>query len=252
MQRKTSGSSPLQRGWQLVRRGLEWIGGHELSVLGAVLLTVVAAWAFVAIADEVLEGETQHIDERVVRWMRSEVDPSVPIGPGWLKESGRDLTALGGHWVVMLVVASVAGFLWLKRVYAAMWLVLASTLGGVVASLLLKLWFARERPSVVPHLTDVSSHSFPSGHSMLSAVVYLTLGALLARLVDERRLKAYFLLIALLLTFIVGLTRVYLGVHYPTDVLAGWSAGLVWACACWLVARWLQRRGAVEDEHAAL
>jgi undecaprenyl-diphosphatase len=116
----------------------------------------------------------------------------------------------------------------------------------VLLSTVLKDLFGRPRPTVVPHLFYVSSASFPSGHSMLSAVVYLTLGSLLARLVEQRRLKVYFLSVALLLSFLVGVSRVYMGVHYPTDVLAGWSAGLAWGLLCDLVARWLQQHGAVE------
>ena len=145
-----------------------------------------------------------------------------------------------------LLTASVAGFLWLRRMYAAMWLVVIATSGGLVASLLMKNMFDRPRPSIVPHLARVYTHSFPSGHAMLSAVVFLTLGALLGRFVEEMRLKAYFLLLAVMLTVVVGLSRVYMGVHYPTDVLAGWAAGFAWASACWLVAKFLQRRGAVE------
>ncbi|TWU22748.1 phosphatase PAP2 family protein [Bythopirellula polymerisocia] len=83
---------------------------------------------------------------------------------------------------------------------------------------------------------------------MLSAVVYLTLGSLLAASIQRRSLKFYVLAIAVLLSLIVGISRVYLGVHYPTDVLAGWIAGLVWALLCWLVARWLQQRHKVETE----
>lgn len=83
---------------------------------------------------------------------------------------------------------------------------------------------------------------------MVSAVVYLTLGSLLSAVMPNKKLKVYVLVVAIVLTLIVGFSRVYLGVHYPTDVLAGWLAGLVWALFGWLVARGLQRRGAVEDE----
>jgi undecaprenyl-diphosphatase len=127
-----------------------------------------------------------------------------------------------------------------------MWLVAiaASTGGGL--STLMKVLFARERPDIVPHLSIATSPSFPSGHSMLAAVIYLTLGALLARFARRRRLRAYVLAVALLLTVLVGSSRVYLGVHYPSDVLGGWMAGLGWALLCWLAARYLQSRGAVE------
>ena len=131
-----------------------------------------------------------------------------------------------------------------------MWFVIVAAGSGLGAGLVLKLFFQRERPSVVPHLHAVHTTSFPSGHSMMSAVVYLTLGALLAGFGERRRHKAYFLAAAMLLTLLVGLSRVFLGVHYPTDVLAGWSAGLVWAMASWLVARALQRRGKVEPDAA--
>jgi undecaprenyl-diphosphatase len=187
-------------------------------------------------------------DEWAIRAMRNADDPAKPIGPAWLHEAGRDLTALGGVAVLTLITVAVAGFLWLRKMFGAMWLVLAATLGGLAVSSALKSAFERPRPDLVPHLSIVHSSSFPSGHSMLSATVYLTLGALLGRFVQPLRLKAYFLLVALILTFLVGVSRVYVGVHYPTDVLAGWSAGLAWALLCWLAARALQQRGAVEPE----
>src|SRR5204863_1459923 len=121
-----------------------------------------------------------------------------------------------------------------------------STAVGTALSLLLKSMFARPRPELVPHLSDTFTSSFPSGHSMLAAVVYLTMGSLLASVISNRILKVYVMAVAVMLTTAVGLTRVYLGVHYPTDVLAGWLAGLVWALFCWSVARLLQRRGRVE------
>ena len=227
---------------------ISWLAGHVNIVLVAVLLIVGGTWVFIELADEVREGDTQRFDDWAVRAMRRADDPSWPIGPHWLPEVGRDLTALGGVAVLSLTTAFVAGYLLIVRKYHAMWLVLAATLGGLLISTLLKHLIDRARPDLVPHLSHVYTSSFPSGHSMLSAVVYLTLGALLTRLASERRVKLYFLAAALLLTFLVGVSRVYMGVHYPTDVLAGWTAGLVWALLCWLVARYLQRRGAVEKD----
>jgi undecaprenyl-diphosphatase len=128
-----------------------------------------------------------------------------------------------------------------------MWLLIAATLGGCTVSLLLKHAFDRPRPQLVPHLSIVHTSSFPSGHSMLAAAVYLTLGALLGQFVHERVLKAYFLIVAIALTVLVGLSRVYMGVHYPTDVLTGWTGGLAWALICWLIARFMQRRHIVEE-----
>jgi undecaprenyl-diphosphatase len=133
-----------------------------------------------------------------------------------------------------------------------MFLVLVATGGGLVLSTVLKHFIDRDRPALVEHRSVVYTSSFPSGHSMLSAVVYLTLGSLLARIMPGRVLKLYFLFLAMALTFLVGVSRVYLGVHWPTDVLAGWCGGLVWALVCWLVARRLQRRGTVEKDDALL
>jgi undecaprenyl-diphosphatase len=146
--------------------------------------------------------------------------------------------------VVVLILA--VGYLALDGKYAAMYLVAAAAAGGGLLSTAMKSLIGRERPDVVPHFVTVASPSFPSGHSMLAAVVYLTLGALLARFAGRRRVRTYFLAVALLLAFLVGSSRVYLGVHYPTDVLSGWAAGLAWALGCWLLARYLQYRGKVE------
>lgn len=225
---------------------VEWLGRHELVVLLAVLVVVAGTWGFIALADVVLEGRTQSLDESVLRALRRPDNPALPIGPDWMAEVGRDLTAVGGVTVLLLATLAVAGFLLLDRKFATMGFVLAAVAGGLVASSLLKACFARPRPDVVPHLSQVYTSSFPSGHSMMSAVVYLTLGALLARTTTRRPLRFYFLAVALLLTGLVGASRVYMGVHYPTDVLAGWTAGLVWATLCWLAARKLQRRGAIE------
>jgi undecaprenyl-diphosphatase len=229
-----------------LRGAIAWLGGLDLILLLAVLAIVTGVWSFIAIADKVVEGKTRRFDERLIRSLRDPADPSDPIGPEWLEEVGRDLTALGGVAVLSLLTASVVGFLLIRRTYHAVGFVLIATVGGLVLSLLLKRFFARPRPELVSHLSAVYTSSFPSGHSMLSAVVYLTLGALLARLVEGPALKIYIILVAMLLTLLVGVSRVYMGVHYPTDVLAGWSVGLSWAILCWLVARRLQRQGVVE------
>src|SRR5688572_18982862 len=233
-----------------------WLRNHEnLIVLFVAFLIVGGVWAFVEIASEVVEGDTEVFDEWAVTALRMpnpdpppEKPPQVPIGPKWLREVGRDMTALGGVAVVFAVTFAVAAYLAMIRKYHAMWLVLVATLGGLTVSTVLKELFDRPRPDV-DHFSYVYTSSFPSGHSMISAVVYLTLGSLLARLVEQRLVKVYVILVALLLTLLVGVSRVYMGVHYPTDVLAGWTAGLAWAMLCWLVARYLQKRGTVEKDY---
>jgi undecaprenyl-diphosphatase len=235
-----------------LRRASRWVsirlGRADLVVLIVALAGVIGILVFVVLADRVTEGPPGHVDERLLLALRERSDPSDPLGPTWLEEAGRDLTALGGYAVLSILVALVMVYELTSRRYQAAILVLAATLGGLLVSHLLKGLYDRPRPGLVPHLTQVSTSSFPSGHAMLSAVVYLTLGALLARLVDGWWAKLYFIAAALGLTGLVGLSRIYLGVHYPTDVLAGWAAGLSWAILCWLAARYLQRHGVVDGD----
>jgi undecaprenyl-diphosphatase len=218
-----------------------------MSVLVALACIVAGVWGFALLADEVRENGTQAFDQKLLLAFRHS-DTLALLGPPAVQEAARDVTALGGVAVLTLVTAIAAGFLALDgKKHMALFLV-GSILGGVAAGTILKDGFRRPRPELVPYSDYVSGGSFPSGHSMMSAVTYLTLGALLARSQERKRLKAYFLLVAMLLTFAVGVTRVYLGVHWPTDVLAGWTAGAVWALICWLTARWLQSRRALERE----
>ncbi|HHP7233607.1 MAG TPA: phosphatase PAP2 family protein [Desulfobacterales bacterium] len=212
-----------------------------IALLAAAAVTVAAIWGFAEIADEVLEGETLSFDEKVVRWMRRPEAPSVLKGPQWLHEVGRDVTALGSYAVLTLVTLAVGSFLFLQRRYRTAVLVVAAAAGGGLISTILKSIFDRGRPDL-PAIVYVTSSSFPSGHAMLSAVVYLTLGVLVAELVEKRRLKLHCLLTAMLISFLVGVSRVYLGVHYPTDVLAGWLAGIVWAMLCWMGFQYLGMR----------
>lgn len=226
---------------------LAWLGRHDIWLL--VCLGVVAGgiWAFFELADEVLDGETLGMDEAILLLMRNADDHSDPIGPAWVEEMGRDFTALGGVGVLTLIGLGALGYLMLSRRYRTALFTLAAVSGGLLLSTLLKLGFSRPRPELVSHGAEVYTASFPSGHSMMAAVTYLTLAALLTRIQPNLRLKAYLMLVAVIVTLIVGVSRVYLGVHWPTDVLAGWTAGAAWAALCWLLARWLQRRGTVES-----
>lgn len=216
-------------------------------VLGAVLLIGGALQAFAELADEVEDGETHAFDRAVMLALREPGDPSDPLGPSWIEFLARDITALGGTAVLVLLTLAVLGFLLLSRRWGAAVFVTLSMLGGTLLSNALKSAFDRPRPDLVPHAVEVSSASFPSGHAMLSAVAYLTLGALVAEVLPQRRFRVYLLLCAVFLTLLVGTTRVYLGVHWPTDVLAGWSIGAAWALMCALMAWWMQKRGVIED-----
>lgn len=222
----------------------------EIAILVGALLTIVLAIAFIALAGNVLEGDTQLFDERILSALRKPENPAVPIGPWWLAAAALDITALGSAVVLGLAVLGVVGFLLLQGAWRSALFVFAASTGGWVINSLLKEMFGRARPSVVPHLREVMTLSFPSGHAMTSAAVYLTLGALLMRIARRPLAKFYCMSAAMLITALVGASRVYLGVHYPTDVLAGWLLGLSWALICWMIERALERRAGLKRERA--
>jgi undecaprenyl-diphosphatase len=218
----------------------------EVSGLAVIGLLGASLWLFISIAGEVMEGETSAWDRRLLLALRNAADPAMPWGPPWVQEMARDFTALGGVAVLTLMTLAVIGYLLLAGKRHAAIAVLVAVAGGLILSTLLKLGFDRARPDLVPHGSVVYTSSFPSGHSMMAAVTYLTLGALLARVQARIAIKIYLLTVAVVLTVLVGVSRVYLGVHWPTDVAAGWAVGAAWALACSLVMRRLQRRGTVE------
>lgn len=209
------------------------------GVLIPVLLLAAAASAFIALLDEVSEGDTRAIDEAIILAFRVPGDPADPIGAPWFEEAMRDITALGSAPALVIAVLAVYGFLALAKAWRPAIFILVASGGGLIVSSLLKYTIDRPRPDLVPHGNLIYTSSFPSGHSMMSAVVYFTLAALVTRLIERRRLKGYALGVALILTLLVGVSRIYLGVHWPSDVLAGWAAGAAWALGCWLIARWI-------------
>lgn len=219
---------------------------NEVAPLLTVALIGLLGWAFVQLAGEVLEGDTLRFDRVILLALREAGNPASPIGPGWLHEAARDITALGGHAVLTIITLSTALYLAMTGRRHAALLVIAAVGGGSLLSTLLKLGFDRPRPDLVPHSVQVYTASFPSGHAMLSAVAYLTLGALLARVHERRSVKIFVLGLAIALTALIGMSRVYLGVHWPSDVLAGWCVGAAWASLCRYVALLLQREGQVE------
>jgi undecaprenyl-diphosphatase len=229
---------------------LRLIGWSEVVLLVAALFVIFCGYCFIELADEVKEGETQTVDEWVLRSLRRADDPAVPIGPAWLREACLDVTALGSNVVLLLVLIAVVGLMWLQRQPRMMVLTVLTTSTGSLVAFFLKYFVERDRPTVVPNLREVTTPSFPSGHAMLSAIVYLTLGILLMQIVQGRAAKLYCLLWAMFLTLLVGISRIYLGVHYPTDVLAGWMAGMAWALACWVAVQCFRRRVSVGEQQA--
>jgi undecaprenyl-diphosphatase len=214
-----------------------WVGDHVRGFHGAVGLLGVAGLAlilvcgagFAALADEVMEGDTQKMDEAVLLWMNSYESTR-------LTSLALDVTALGAGTLVFLVAIVASVFLWVSRHRYSALLLWVSILGSWLINASLKLFFERPRPSLFPwRVPHAGLSSFPSGHSMGAMVCYATLAYLIARLVQSRFLRHFTFFVAAVMIVAIGLSRMYLGVHYPTDVLAGFAMGLTWAAFCALM-----------------
>ena len=217
------------------------LGRESWPVLIILTVCLGGLWFFFELADEVVEGSTRELDRTVLLLLRTPGQTDDPLGPFWLEELAEDLTALGGYTVLTLFSLIAFGFLLLLR-RLRLALGLAAAVGGaMLLNNFLKIGFNRPRPDLVSHGVEVYSLSFPSGHAMLSAAVYLTLGALLAEAQSQRRLRTYIITVTILLALAIGVTRVYLGVHWPSDVLAGWALGSAWALAWWLLVKFVRR-----------
>ena len=197
--------------------------------------------AFSKLASEVLEGEGRAIDTQIMLLLRDPNDSTNPLGPGWFEEMMRDISGLGGVAILTFVTLASALYLFLINKKGLALYLLAAVGTGTVFSSLLKAGFDRPRPDLVPHGSIVYTASFPSGHSLIAAIVYLTLAALLAESQPRYRFKIYFLSLAIVMTLLIGISRVYLGVHWPSDVVAGWFGGSAWAFMFWIISHYTRK-----------
>jgi undecaprenyl-diphosphatase len=227
---------PLRPLYNLLYRLLRWIGEHVQGFYKAVgvflviglAVVLVAAVGFATLAERVMAGDTLHMDETILRAMER-------MGAPWLDNLALEVTALGARVVVWMVVLIASVFLWSSRHHYSAALLWVSMIGAGFVNAALKVSFNRPRPDVFPWRTQhVGLASFPSGHAMTSIVVYGTLAFLIARLAPTRLLRRLTWALAILVILLIGWSRLYLGVHYPSDVLAGFVMGAAWAVICGL------------------
>lgn len=228
-----------------IQTGLARLRTTDLEIVIASLAVMILLLAFVQLGSAVSAGGLS-MDDRILLLMREPGDPSRGLGGDALAGMVRDLTALGSGTVTGLFAIAFVGYLLMVgRPRAALFVVIA-VLGAWGLNTVLKELFARERPTIVTHLMTANEPSFPSGHTMIATTFYPTMAELLGRLGPHRRVRLYLMGLAITFALAIGMTRIYLGVHYPSDVLGGLCAGLGWALFCGIVARVLQGRRVVE------
>lgn len=232
-----------------VRRWRDPEGWNEFVAVVAGLAFILACGVFVHLAISAPRGDYLPLEDTILQAFR-QPGTDLPLWPEWASSAVRDITALGSAMVIILLTLMIIGYLLLTRRIAAALILIVATAGGQAMNATLKHLFGRERPEATLHLVEVRSPSFPSGHSMAASIFYLTTGALLTQTAKRRREKMYLIAAVLLVTVLIGFSRVYLGVHYPTDVVAGWCAGVAWAIVCWALARRMRRRGQLEPAPA--
>ncbi|WBH15627.1 phosphatase PAP2 family protein [Sphingomonas radiodurans] len=206
-----------------------------LALAGAVLVIAL-------LGSTIARGSQFDFDSAIMLGLRIPGDLATPVGPVWLRQAMIDVTALGGGTVLTIVVVLTIGYLLAGRHFLTAALVFGGTVSGSNAVALGKRLVARERPALVDHLVEVSSASFPSGHASNSAIIYLTIALTVMQIVPSRAARWYLFGATIALVTLIGVSRVYLGVHWPSDVLAGWSAGALWALAWWALGSWLRLR----------
>lgn len=229
-----------RRAWRIART--------EIAALTALFVVALGVMTFAEVADDMTEADGQAFDSMVLAWMQPVAGE--PRGPWWLHEAAADLTSLGGISVLTLFAVIAFSFLLIQKKRLSAVLLVVGLIGGVALSEGLKAMFGRARPPLDYQAVETLNASFPSGHALLSTVFYLTLGVMLTRAFAQNHFKAFVLGASILIALLIGLTRVYLGAHWASDVFAGWSVGAAWAMALWLVAYAVERRQKVH--HARL
>lgn len=179
---------------------------------------------------EIAEGDAVAVDRAILLFFRTPESPHAMIGPPWLRQAMLDITTLGGTTVITLLIAGSAGFMLMRHAYRIAALIVGATIGGSLIVSALKGWLERPRPELVDHLVSATSMSFPSGHAANSAIVYLTIAVLFMRFEPRLSSRLFVLGAAISIVTAIGISRVALGVHWPSDVLAGWLFGTGWAC----------------------
>ncbi len=200
---------------------------------------------FAVVTAAVWSGHSESIDSAgLLFWRRGET--LLPKGPLWLLEGVRDLTALGGVFLRTFVAFGALTALLFLRLRREALLLAATVAGGWIVNSLVKLMIGRPRPLIVPHLTEAGGQSFPSGHSFNSAVVYIAIALAFAAMSPKRSVRWTLIGLAIVLSMTVAFTRVWLGVHFPSDVMAGWLGGAGWA---FLATAILQRPAKVAEQN---
>lgn len=219
-----------------------WVGGHVRGFYAAVgvflliglFVVLGAAGLFALLAWRVRAGDTQSFDEAVLLWMNSHATP-------WLDVAALEVTTLGAGVVLWMLVAVASAFLWVNRHHYSVFLLWIAVLGGGLLNSTLKSLFERPRPELFPWRTPhVGQSSFPSGHSMGAMAAYATLAYLIARLEPTPILRHLTFAVAAVVVLLIGMSRMYLGVHYPSDVIGGFIIGLAWAALCALTIEAIQ------------
>ncbi|HEY4177246.1 MAG TPA: phosphatase PAP2 family protein [Kofleriaceae bacterium] len=225
----------------LARRSIDWLRARDIRIVAYLTAIGLLLLVFVVIARLVAGSQTRAFDEAILLALRR--TPDTPLGGKGFANVVMQLTALGSGPVAGLIVIIATAFFVVAGHWRYALLALVMSLGTWLWMWLLKGYFERERPTIVTHIDPTGGHSFPSGHSMISAALYLTLAMLIARTLKRRRLRVFVVCGGVFLTAMIGVSRCYLGVHYPTDVIAGWTFGAMWALVCAVIVEWLGARG---------